>query len=72
MVNKKISDVSSDSERKRAHAEMLKTALARPGVKEAMEVYGRWQEKDRGLDSYRAATKKPMKTATTNSSGFFK
>ena len=44
----------SDSRREREHAEMLEAALARPGVREVMDVYRGWQEKDRGLDAYRS------------------
>lgn len=58
----------STSRRERQHAEMLETALSRPGVREVMTVYGSWQEKDRGLDVYRSATKKPARITTTNSS----
>ncbi len=56
------------SKRAAEHAAMLEAALSRPGVREMMEVYGGWQEKDRGLDSYRAATKRPGRVTTTNSS----
>lgn len=45
---------------------LLKRALARPGVKEVMEVYGGWQKADSGLDSYRSAVKEPMIVTTTN------
>lgn len=61
-------DERPNSDREREHAAMLKAALARPGVREAMQVFGGWREKDRGLDAYRAATKAPMRTTTTNSS----
>lgn len=47
---------------------MLEAALARPGVRELAKAYGSWQEKDRGLDAYRSATKKPERIMTTNSS----
>ncbi len=47
---------------------MLETALARPGVREIMKVYGGWQKKDQGLDVYRSATKKSERITTTNSS----
>ena len=56
------------SSREREHAEMLEAALARPGVREVMDVYRGWQAKDRGLDPYRAATKSPGRVTTTNSS----
>ena len=36
---------------------MLEAALARPGVREVMEVYQNWQKADSGLDAYRAAQK---------------
>lgn len=68
MTKKRQLAAPSDSRRTQAHARMLKAALARPGVKEAMEVYGGWRERDRGLSSYRAASKKPSKIVTTNSS----
>ena len=58
----------STSRRERQHAEMLEAAFSRPGVREVMAVYGSWQEKDRGLDVYRSATKKPARITTTNSS----
>ena len=45
---------------------MLKAALARPGVREFMEVYQGWQKADRGLDAYRSATKEPLITTTTD------
>ena len=54
------------SKREKEHAEMLKLALARPGVREAMKVYENWKEKDRGLDAYRSATKEPEEVQTTN------
>ena len=47
---------------------MPEAALARPGVREAMDVHRGWQEKDRGLDAYRSATKAPGRFTTTNSS----
>ena len=58
----------ASSGRKREHAEMLEAALARPGVREVMDVYRGWQEKDRGLDAYRSATKAPGHVTTTDSS----
>ena len=45
---------------------MLKKALSRPGVREFMGVYGQWQERDKGLDSYRAATKESRQIITTD------
>ena len=57
-----------NSDREREHAAMLEAALARPGVREAMQVFGGWRENDRGLDAYRAATKVPARITRTNSS----
>ena len=54
------------SKREQEHAAMLREALARPGVRDVMKVYDGWREKDRGLDAYRAATKTPSRTTTTN------
>ena len=48
------------------HATLLKEALDRPGVREAMKVYHDWQRADRGLDAYRAAMKDPQITTTTD------
>ena len=66
---RKTDEGKPGSERARARDELLEAALARPGVKEFMEVYGDWREKDRGLDTYRAATKTPGRAATAGSSG---
>ncbi len=67
-MNTKRTIQRSSSRREREHTELLKRALARPGVHELMSVYDNWREKDRGMDAYRSATKKPGRTATTNSS----
>jgi len=61
-----IPPVSSDLEKE--HAAMLKEALARPGVREVMEVYGAWLEKDQHLDTYRSATTDTRTTVTSTSS----
>lgn len=50
------------------HTAMLDAALDRPGVREVMDVYREWQEKDRGLDAYRSATKSPGRISNSNSS----
>ena len=68
MTTKQPTDEHSSSQREKDHAELLKAALARPGVREVMQVYGSWQEKDRGLDAYRSATKRGELITTTNSS----
>lgn len=67
MTDQKI-EKGPGSGRSREHSEMLKEALARPGVREVMDVYRGWQEKDRGLDAYRSATKGTGRVATSNSS----
>ena len=53
------------SERDRKHADMLKEALARPGIREVMEVYEHYQQVDRGLDAYRMVTKQRGKVTRT-------
>ena len=58
----------ASSGREREHAEMLEAALARPGVREVIDIYRGWREKDRGLDAYRSATKAPGHVTTTDSS----
>ena len=67
-MNKQTSKRCSPSRREREHMELLERAFARPGVREVMNVYDNWREKDRGLNSYRAATKNPGRITTTNSS----
>ena len=42
------------SERAEKHAAMLEAALACPGVREAVKIFGIWQEQDRRLDAARA------------------
>ena len=56
-----------DSERERKRIEMLDAALARPGIRDLMTVDDRWQEKDRGLDAYRSATKAAGRVTTSDS-----
>lgn len=60
----------SPSRREREHAELLKRALARPGIREVMDIYENWREMEQGLNAYRAATKKPERITTTNSTNF--
>ena len=67
-MNKQTPKRRSSSRREREHTELFERALARPGVREVMNVYDNWREKDRGLKSYRAATKNPERITTTNSS----
>ena len=52
--------------REQEHAAMLKKALARPGVREVMQVYQNYQKADKGLDAYRLATKPPEIVITTD------
>ena len=54
------------SKRAEEHAAMLKEALGRPGVREVMKVYGEWQQADKGLDAYRAASKEGGIVTTTD------
>lgn len=58
----------SDSRRAQECEAMIKKALARPGVRDVMEVYRGWQEKDRGLHAYRSAGKAARRVTASNSS----
>ena len=60
------------SNREQEHAAMLKEALARPGVREVMQVYQNHQKVDKGLDPYRLATKHPEKLLTTDRTNLHK
>ena len=64
------SDEEKTSERARAHAALLEEAFKRPGIPESMRVYGDWRTADRGLDPYRATTKAPSRTTTTDHANF--
>ena len=46
------------SKREQKHAEMLKEALNRPGIREVMKVHQAYQRADKGMHSYRQATKR--------------
>lgn len=61
-----MTNKNSNSARQKQHEILLKEALSRPGVAEYMKVYQGWQERDRGLDSYRTATREIVKTSTTD------
>ena len=67
-MTKKEADKQSGSEREREHAAMLEAALARPGVREVMQVYGGWREKVRELDAYRTAAGTIGRVTTTDRS----
>jgi len=67
MTNQQTSKRTA-SKRERKRAAMLEEALARPGVREVMDVYGVWQAKDRGLDAYRLATKSSSGHITNSNS----
>ena len=70
MTMSRQSDEAKTSERARAHDALLEEALKRPGIPELMRVYGGWRTADRGLDPYRAATKAPSHTTTTDHVNF--
>ena len=59
-------DKDRQPDRESERAAMLEEALRRPGIREVMEVYQDWEQADRGLDAYRAATKEPMIITTTD------
>ena len=65
---KKEADGRGVSSREQERVAMLEAALARPGFREVMQIYGGWREKDRGLDAYRAATRPAGRIATTDTS----
>lgn len=66
MKQKQNHEMPHACNREQKHSIMLAEALARPGVREVMEVYGQWQEQDQGLDPYRTATKEPFQIKSTN------
>ena len=70
-MKRKSTSKFSTSDREQQHSDILEAALARPGVREVMIVYGSWLVRDRGLDAYRSATKKPVRIITTNSSNIY-
>lgn len=57
---------SSVSELEKQHTEMLEKALGRPGIREAMNVFYGWQDRDQKLETYRAATIGTEQMTTTN------
>lgn len=61
-------DQKSKSERAENHDRMLEEALARPGVREMMEVYGNCQESNRHIETYRSAKRQTQRSWTTDSS----
>ncbi len=65
-MSKKHTAKSKVSKREQAKDAMLEAALARPGVREFMEVFQSWEKADRGLDPYRLATKEPGQIITTD------
>ncbi len=66
MKHKHSGETPHTSNRKQEYSIMLEEALARPGVREVMKIYGQWQEQDQGLDPYRTATKEPSQIKATN------
>ena len=56
------------SKLKESHADLLELALARPGVREAMQVYSNWLEKEQVLNQYRSVVQKSAIVTTTNTS----
>ena len=65
-MNKKHAAKNESSKREQARDVMLEEALARPSVREFMEVFQNWQKADQGLNSYRLATKQPQHITTTD------
>lgn len=52
----------------REHAAMLKEAISRPGVREAMEIYQNWKRMDVSLSDYRRVNDKRDKVVVTDNS----
>ena len=57
---------SPSCRREQERSALLEEALARPDVREVMKIYAQWQRQDKGLDSYRAATKEPFQVSATD------
>jgi len=55
-----------ETKRTDEHAAMLKEALARPGMREVMEVYGGWRRADKALEAYRAARRRAWIVTTSD------
>ena len=63
---KKATPESEISKRKFEYEAMLEKALARPGVRDLMQVYQSWQKLDHGLHPYREVIKEREIIATTD------
>ena len=61
-----MTDHKPKSPRAQEHAEMLREALSRPGIREVMEVYENWQKADRAMEPYRLALKQRETIVTTD------
>lgn len=61
-----MTDHRPKSQREQQHADMLREALSRPGIREVMQVYENWQKADRAMDPYRLAAKQHETTITTD------
>ena len=57
---------SARSSHAQEHADMLREALSRPGIREVMEVYENWQKADRAMEPYRLALKQRETIVTTD------
>lgn len=56
------------SQRANEHEEILAAALARPGVREVMQVYEHWRDSGKALDIHKAVARSAEVTATSSSS----
>ena len=52
------------SQRSRSHEAMLKKALSRPGVYEAIEIFQGWERQKQAFDAYRDAVNPRIKPRT--------
>ena len=58
--------MNPDSERVREHDRVLEEALARPGIRETIQVYESWRMRDQALDPYRAITRRRGRVTITD------
>ncbi|MDE0331150.1 MAG: hypothetical protein OXL41_04715 [Nitrospinae bacterium] len=64
-MTKEVKDGKSD--RRSRREALLEEALAQPGVRELMDVYGNWQTADSGFNSYRSVVNAhPVATTTAH------
>ena len=63
-MSKSDTKSSTKSKRSKAYRKMLKESLARPGVREVMEVYGYWYKKD--IDVWQKRNRRRARATSTS------